>query len=163
MPPRPTPTEELAARGSWHAKTARRQNEALSPETVPEVPASIAGTPELDTLWGDTVDRLESIGVLSHVDANAIERYVHLTFRFNRASAVLNACGSTLEVYDAEGKLVSIKPRPEVAEANSCAAACLKLESELGLLPAARVALPSSKAKDSELSEKDLELLALIG
>ena len=162
MPPRPTSTEELAARGSRHVNTARRQNGADSPATVPETPPSITGTPELAGLWDDAVDRLEAVGTLSHVDANAIERYVHLTFRFNRATAVLNSFGSNLETRDAQGNLTASRPRPEVAEANSCAASCLKLEMELGLLPAARVALPSSRDKGLGLSDADRELLELI-
>jgi P27 family predicted phage terminase small subunit len=158
MPPRPHPTSSLQ---SWRANTPNRVHEVLAPATVPDAPTFIAASPELLACWTDVCDKLATLGVLSHVDEGVIARYVAMLERHRRASAFLERHGSIFEVRDGTGNLRQIKTHPMVAEANTTAAACLKLERELGLTPAARVALPTNATKPSPTEDDELDDIIL--
>ncbi|MEI8367941.1 MAG: phage terminase small subunit P27 family [Planctomycetia bacterium] len=158
MPPRPHPTSSLQ---SWRSKTPNRVHEVLAPATVPDAPSFIAGSPELLACWNDVCEKLATLGVLSHVDEGVIARYVAMLERHRRASAYLVRHGSTYEIRDGNGNLRQIKAHPMVAEANSMASACLKLERELGLTPAARVALPTNATKPLPTEDDEIDDLIL--
>jgi P27 family predicted phage terminase small subunit len=81
--------------------------------------------------------------------------------RHRRASAFLERHGSIFEVRDGTGNLRQIKTHPMVAEANTTAAACLKLERELGLTPAARVALPTNATKSVPTEDDEMDDIIL--
>ena len=158
MPPRPHPTSSLQ---SWRSKTPNRVHEVLAPATVPDAPSFIAESPELLACWDDVCDKLATLGVLSHVDAGVIARYVAMLERHRRASAYLVLHGSTYEIRDGNGNLRQIKAHPMVAEANTMASGCLKLERELGLTPAARVALPTNSTAPLPTDDDDLDSVIL--
>jgi len=158
MPPRPLPTPSLQ---SWRANLPNRVHEASAPATCPEAPGFISATPELLEAWERVCGHLRSIGVLSEVDADVIGRYVSVADRHRKAADYLRLHGSTYEIRDRYGNIRQIKPHPMVAEANNTAAACLKLERELGLTPAARVALPASSPPSGLTEEEEIDNLIL--
>jgi len=158
MPPRPHPTSSLQ---SWRKNTPNRLHEVVAPATIPEAPKFIKGSPELLACWDAVCEKLATLGVLSHVDEGVIARYVAMLERHRRASAFLERHGSIYEIRDGTGSIRQIKAHPMVAEANTTAAACLKLERELGLTPAARVALPTNATKPLPTEDDELDELIL--
>ena len=158
MPPRPHPTSSLQ---SWRKNMPNRLNEVAAPSTIPSPPRFIGRSPELLESWDEVCDRLAAIGVLSHVDVEVISRYVTMLVRHRRATEFIEQHGSTYEIRDFHGKLRQVKPHPKVAEANNLASACLKLERELGLTPAARVALPTNATGPLPTDDDELDSLIL--
>ena len=157
-------TAEMEARGSWRA--AHRKAHAAESLVVPgwpETPPDIAGNEVLLALWRKICSSLESIGVLAAIDEHAIARYVHLQFRYQRATdwVVLNGC----KTYATNG---NEKTAVEVGEAESCANQLLRLDKEFGLTPAARRTInfnpssaPSTEGDDGGPS--DAEILGFVG
>lgn len=138
-----------------------RLHEVVAPATIPEAPKFFKGSPELLACWDDVCEKLAALGVLSHVDGGVIARYVAMLERHRRASAFLESHGSIYEIRDGNGSLRQIKQHPMVAEANTTAAACLKLERELGLTPAARVALPTNSTRPVKTEDDELDDIIL--
>ena len=157
-------TAEMEARGSWRA--AHRKAHAAESKVVPgwpETPPDIAGNEVLLAIWRKICSSLESIGVLAAIDEHAIARYVHLQFRYQRATdwVVLNGC----KTYATNG---NEKTAVEVGEAESCANQLLRLDKEFGLTPAARRTInfnpssaPSTEGDDGGPS--DAEILGFVG
>lgn len=158
--PRPTPTEVLAASGSWRAAARTKAKEPRAPSLPPAPPEGIAENEELLAEWSTLCDRISAIQTLSHVDAAAIERYAHLAVRYRRAIQYVLQKGQCYNILTNSGDIKYRAVNPEVAEANSCAAQLLKLEHEFGLTPASRVGRTGGGPSDIEPGdEEDLELL----
>jgi len=165
MPMPSLSTQEMEARGSWRA--AHRKKHSAESKVVPgwpECPPDIAGNEALLAIWQKICGYLESIAVLTAIDEHAIARYVHLQFRYQKATdwIILNGC----KTYGASGVE---KTAVEVGEAESCANQLLRLDKEFGLTPAARRTLdfnkgsvPSPEGEDDG-GPTDAEILGIVG
>lgn len=157
--PRPTPTEILAASGSWRASARTRAGEPRAPSLAPAPPDEFQDQPSLLEAWHTICERIAAIQTLSHVDAASIERYCHLSVRYARANAHIMANGVTYPILTKEGEVKYYATFPQVAEANSCAAQMLKLEHEFGLTPASRVGLSSTVQQGNANTDAEDEAL----
>ena len=158
-------TEEMEARGSWRA--AHRKKHATESRVNPgwpDTPEDIADHPDLLRRWRHICGALESIGVLTAIDGRAIARYVHLDFRYQRATdwIVEHGC-KTVTPTGIE------RSAPEVSEAELCAKQLLRLDKEFGLTPAARRTIdfnkggPPSPEGDDDGGPSDAEILGFVG
>ena len=157
--PRPTPTEILAARGSWRANARDRAGEPRAPSLAPAPPDEIMADPALLEVWNTLCERIAAIQTLSHVDAASIERYCHVAVRYSRANDYIMKNGITYPILSKEGEIKYYATYPHVAEANSCATQMLKLEHEFGLTPASRVGLATTKQGNANTDAEDEALL----
>jgi P27 family predicted phage terminase small subunit len=158
-------TEEMEARGSWRA--AHRKKHAAESKVVkgwPDTPPDIAANEELLAIWRKVCGSLESIGVLTAIDEHAIARYVHLQFRYQRATnwIVEHGC-KTVTPTGVE------RTATEATEAESCANQLLRLDKEFGLTPAARRTInfikdgmPIAGTGDDD-GPSDAEILGIVG
>ena len=159
--PRPTPTEVLAAQGSWRASARNRAGEPRAPSLAPAPPHEFHDEKNTELLeaWNTLCERIAAIQTLSHVDAASIARYCHLSVRYARANAHILENGITYPILSKEGEIKYYATYPHVAEANSCATQMLKLEHEFGLTPASRVGLASTKQGNANTDAEDEALL----
>lgn len=131
--PPPTPTAVLDARGSWRgrARGRPRRGEELgtSISSLVRMPAPPDDLPDNGRrLYRRICSDLRDRGVSRAVDARAILRYVRLLARWAEADRVILA-----GQFDGQGK-----PLPAVVVLNQLEPQLCRLESVLGLTPAAR-------------------------
>ena len=135
--PAPTPTNQLARRGS--RLVAERTAEPLPPAERPDPPEHL--TPDEQTAWAAVAARLHGLHLLYNTDALAIERYARMVVRWRRAAAFIEQYGETYPLKDLAGNVRCFQPFPEVAIYSNLNTALLRLEQEFGLTPAARARL----------------------
>lgn len=127
--PAPTPTRILKLRGSPRARGRKREP---SPKAgMPAMPADLDG--DARSCWKRLAGELDGLGVVSHADANALERYCRLWARWREAEREIAEKGSTFETEKGY-----VGQQPSVAIAQKLAIALLRLEQEFGLTPASR-------------------------
>jgi P27 family predicted phage terminase small subunit len=132
-PPR-TPTPILAARGSWLAKTRKREPKPAS--TAPRCPAWL--DKDGKAVWKQVVPMLATMGVLANTDGNALARYCRLWVRWKQADAFIQKYGETYPLKDEKGKVKCFQQHPQVGIVNKLSTTLLRLEQEFGLTPASR-------------------------
>ena len=132
---KPTPTAILKARGSWRAKTRKR--EPNPDKGRPRVPSFLKGTAK--TEWLKLVEMLERMSILTKIDGNALARYCRLWQRWREAEEFLRKKGSDqYEVKDGKGRVVSYRMYPMAKSAATLAVELRRLEQEFGLTPSSR-------------------------
>ena len=143
--PAPTPTKELAIRGSRLA--AERTAEPLPPGDRPTPPEHL--NPDELTAWHAAAHRLYTIGLLHNTDATAIERYARMVVRWRKAAEFLDKYGETYPLKDNAGNVRCFQPFPEVAIYSNLNTALLRLEQEFGLTPAARARIGIDRGRNN--------------
>ena len=159
-----TPTPILKMRGS--GLVAGRKNEPHPKPSRPTLPDGLSA--DVVEAWEQVCPLLESIGVLTALDGNALVRYCTIYARWWKSNQFLQTHGETYPVYamtrdgvivpDADGRPV-IKHTakwPEVLICRDLANQLLRLEQEFGLTPSARAGLSVAPVSD----HKDLVTFA---
>lgn len=141
--PKPTPSEQLKARGSWRGHV----NDA-----EPRYPAADgggddtgAGAPPcpdwLDerakAYWAELAPMLLNARVLKRPDVHALARYCQLLSRWRRCEEFIQKNGDTYPVRK-DGEVVGVREFPQVRRASDLAAQLVRLEAEFGLTPSSR-------------------------
>lgn len=136
--PQPTPTNVLAERGSWIAKTDARQNEIKMPAApaVPEPPAWL--TPEGREQYDRVAANIHGYGLLATVDVDILAAYCE---RLSQYITLRDEAART-EYVMPNGRANPIHAMTAEAQRD-----CVRLIRELGLSPAARVGLTIDKPK----------------
>jgi hypothetical protein len=88
MPPKPTPTVTLAARGSWRAAT--RPNEP-KPDPLTDLSAPPDLPEEALRVWDDIAPRLIGAGLCTVADVPALARLCRLTVAWQNAMTKVEA------------------------------------------------------------------------
>ena len=135
--PPPTPTDILAMRGSWRAKT--RSGEPRPEKSAPRMPSSLSK--EEQTVWRQVMRLLETMGVLARCDGNALRRYVNAYVRWESAAKFIAQYGETFPIKDADGKVKCFQRFPQATTYAEMHQMMLRIEQEFGLTPAARARL----------------------
>jgi len=147
--PRPTPKEVLKLRGSWRGD--------LNPESPPTIPgrppAPAILSSRAKTIWNNTCDILERIGVLSCADIDMLTMYCITLDHLVTCERVIQRDGMTYEFENAQGA-VTIRERPEVKLEKEYIRIASRLAAEFGLSPSARarvtVETPVTPSEDVE-------------
>lgn len=142
--PRPTPTAELARRGSHRAKEPRRRNEitipALLDVPVPPPWLTDAATEQFQRI----APVLHATGLLSLADVDVLSLLVEKLVQYMALRDLCNKESPT--IYNDQG--VGRK-NPSFSLRDEAGRDLLKLYQELGMSPTARVGLTSDKQKQT--------------
>lgn len=144
-PPKPLPLINL--HGTFRAdRHAGRLESPAVPADVPDVPPDL--TEDAETVWLHLCANLQVMGVLSKVDANAIERYAKLFARWRQCEKHIQEHGLGLMTPKGFAEF------PELKESHRINEALRKLETQFGLTPSARMRLipqgPGKKQEDPD-------------
>ncbi len=143
--PAPTPTNILKGRGSWRATKNRREpHPQLGQPPCPEW-LTEDGKKE----WAHVAELVDGMGVMSHVDGEALGRYCHLITQWRELQDFITKNGISYPVRtpiirDAKGAeigggdILSFRLFPQVRVAKELTRELARLEAEFGLTPAAR-------------------------
>lgn len=136
--PAPTPTAILRLRGSKlvNQRDRYRATEAKGPPGTPDCPDWL--DQDAKAAWEHLVPQLESMGVLTRIDGNALARYCKLWARWRKAEAFLDKNGEVYPLRDEKGKVKYLAQFPQVSIAANLAQQLTRLEQEFGLTPSAR-------------------------
>ena len=131
MPPKPTPTAVLAARGSWRAATRPSEPQ---PEPVTELAPPVELSGRALEVWNATAPRLAAARILTEADKFTLLRYAQT---YGLWLAVIEGMGAApkREQILALGKLSEI---------------LVKLESGFGLNPADRTRIAAPEAPEND-------------
>lgn len=140
--PKRTPTAQLRIAGSGLVKD--RGDDLEVPTERPDRPAWIVGEADAD-IFDDLVERLEKLGLLNGIDAEALAVLAHAIHEFRELTKAIAIEGFTTET--AEGTL---KTHPNV-NARQLAWARIKLGmAQFGLSPADRASLKIEAPKKND-------------
>lgn len=90
MPPKPTPTNVLAARGSWRAK--ERAGEPTPPSTPTLPPTKLTG--EARAIYDRLAPSLHACGLLTSADLPRFKDYCRLSVAWDKAMTEVEETGS---------------------------------------------------------------------
>lgn len=133
--PIPSTPEELAARGS------RYRGPSVSGGSLPSPPVQPPHRPrglsaEERRVWGETIKRLDALGVLSRADGATLRRYCEISVLRQRCVEFIRKNGFSYEIQTPRGTFV--RPYPEVQLEAAYSRQLLLIEQQFGLTPAAR-------------------------
>jgi len=132
--PRPTPTAILEARGSWRAKT--RKKEPKPKGGLPSAPKWLDKAGK--EAYRQFVRMAEEMNVGKRPDANVAARYARLWVRWMQNDLHIQKYGETYPIHDKLGKVTCLMPFPQVTNVNKLSVLLLRIEQEFGMTPAAR-------------------------
>jgi len=132
--PKPTPTAQLAARGSWRADARIAAGEPQAVAGCPECPDWLSG--EAKIAWHHLIPLLHRSGILAQQDRNALARYCQVWARWKSCELFLSEHGSVSDGADGSAKEV-----PQSALALRLGDALTKMEDRFGLTPSARASI----------------------
>jgi P27 family predicted phage terminase small subunit len=141
--PAPTPTAILKLRGSPLATKRRNLREPKGPPGRPRCPDWL--DEDAKAAWRHLIPQLDSMGVLTRIDGNALARYCRLWSRWRKAEAFLDKNGEMYPLKDEAGKVKCFQPFPQVSIANKLAQQLTRLEQEFGMTPSARTRIQLNK------------------
>lgn len=108
---------------------------------VPGDPPAMPGglSTEEQGCWCGLLQELATVpGLIARADRGVVELLSRLEPMFRTAAVVVREKGSTLECYDAEGRLKFVQTRPEASFLLKTGALIKGLYGELGLSPSGR-------------------------
>lgn len=144
--PRPTPTDELEKRGSWYAKTAKRQFE-VNADPLTEVPAAPDWlTPGGVKIWNAHAPAAVENGLLTPMDVGAFALYCDSLHEYRIARDQVERDGINLD-----GRL-----NPAVRVRDEARKSVISLLREIGHTPASRVGLVLDKKQQNRKPELKL-------
>lgn len=100
--------------------------------------------------WQETCERLESLGMLSDVYADAIECYAAAYSGYRKCQEIVARTGPALISKDADGN-VEVKRNAYSVELHKYREAMLKYESEFGFTPSSKSRLKAGEAATDEM------------
>lgn len=136
---RPKPTKLKILAGN-PGKRKLPENEPQPETGKPDPPVFLC--PFARTEWDRITGELEAIGLLTKMDAAALEAYCVVYGRWAEAESVLKTKG--LLVKDTSG---NIKPSPMLSIANQCLSLMHKYLTEFGMTPSSRARVRGKDAK----------------
>lgn len=140
------PTQTLKLHGTF--RPDRHESDLDPPKGRPKKPKNLSEAAQ--EVWCETLDRIETMGVLHEVDAASLERYCEIFVRWRLAEEQIQTEGSTIETYNRDGQLMSLKISPHVTHANQCAKLLLDIETKFGLNPSSRSGLITNQRKNKK-------------
>jgi P27 family predicted phage terminase small subunit len=143
--PRPTPTAILRLRGS---RRAELRGEEIEPNMTEPVCPDWLDEPA-KACWGQLIPDLQEMGVLAHIDGNALARYCAIWVHWVAAQKFIQQNGPTYVAREIDGVTRLVKPWPQVAQMSCWNEQLRRLESEFGMSPAARAGVPAALQKNS--------------
>ena len=153
--PKPTPTALLRRRGS--KEVAARKNEPKPAPGAPVCPKHLKG--EARAVWNRLVPDLDAVGMLSRVDAGALERYCVMFVRWRECEAVIRADGPVMSMKTENGSDYH-QQRPEVGMASKLHGHLKDLETAFGLTPSARARLEVPQSDGTDAGSKVARLVS---
>jgi len=145
-PPIPTAVQE--AKGAYRKNPQRRRtNEPTAPAGRPEMPKNLK--PHAKKAWTQTVQALETMGILSSADWASLEIYAEAYQQFKECQASIAQKGTAIWSTNKNGFECAMK-NPDVAVMAEAVKTLFKVWSEFGLTPSARtrVAVTGEKKQD---------------
>ena len=137
--PTPVPTEILKSRGSPLVTRERERCEVKGPSGKPRCPEYLDKSGKI--AWRKLVPMLESMGVLSRIDENALARYCQLWSRWRTAEEFITKHGVMYPLKDNDGQTKCFQQWPQVAIAHKLSLQLTRIEQEFGMTPSARARL----------------------
>jgi P27 family predicted phage terminase small subunit len=131
----PQPTKLKLVHGN-PGKRPLNTKEPKPPRTRPERPDWLTG--EARTAWDELAPLLDSMGVLTSIDGNALARYCKLWGRWVTLSAAIEKHGEVYPTKDKNGNPLGLRILPQVRIVESLSAELRQLDREFGLTPSAR-------------------------
>jgi P27 family predicted phage terminase small subunit len=150
--PAPTPTEILKLRGSTLVTKRRQRSEAKGTSGTPRCPQWLDA--DAKAAWRQLVPQLQTMGVLTRIDGNALARYCRLWSRWRKAEAFLDQHGEVYPLKDENGRVKYLQQWPQVAIASKLAHLLTRLEQEFGMTPSARTRIQVEPRTAEKTSEK---------
>jgi P27 family predicted phage terminase small subunit len=144
-------------RGSWRSK--RNPREPRPEPGRPRCPRWL--DKEAKAMWRRLVPQLDTMGVLTRVDGNALARYCSLWSRWKKAEEFLMERGDVYLAKDQNGQVKDVKPYPQVRIAAQLSEQLLRLEAQFGLTPASRARLEAPQQQDSQHGQDKRKYLRL--
>lgn len=109
--------------------------------TTPTIPSTLLDPVAVEK-WGQMVEILEDMGVLTMADGEALGRYCLLYSTLKKANEFLASKKTlTYPIRNSQGDIIGSKAFPEVSILKECSTAMLQIEREFGLTPSARASL----------------------
>ena len=93
---------------------------------------------------------LDTIGVLTKIDREALGRYIRTWTRWDQAERFIAENGLVYPKHDPAGKVIGFTAFPQIAIADTAAAILLKLETQFGLTPGSRPKLAAMSNRDEK-------------
>jgi len=134
-----TPTKELAARGSWHAKKPERRNELVARRLPSSTQPPAYLSPEAADIWREYAEASISEGVLTILDVPTFGMMCETIAEYNAARDQVLAEGISVIIRKQPALNPAVKVRDEAS------ARALRYFRELGLTPPSRIGLPVTK------------------
>lgn len=147
MPGRPpTPTAILKIRGS--RKATRRKFEPQPEKAVGHGPP--AWLKDIgQQMWRETSAKLETLGVLTVIDLNALSLYCHAWAEFHETQAIIDKEGMTVT-----GEKGAPYQHPCVGIRNKAADRMRKYEAAFGMTPADRTRVHGKQPKTTKVATR---------
>lgn len=140
--PKPTPTAQLAARGSWRADARISAGEPQARTEAPECPEWLSD--DARTAWHQLVPLLLRSGLLAQLDRNSLARYCSNLALWKSCVQRVSESGTTNMGY------VGDEESPHVALMLKLDDRLTKAEDRYGLNPTARASIGNVMMKDDE-------------
>ena len=147
--PAPAPTVVLRARGSRRVKN--RPDEPHPDPGAPPCPRWLSA--EAKKKWKHVVGELEKIGVLTHLDGDALGRYCDTWTWWRKCRQFIDENGESYSLKDDAGNVKCFAQFPQVAVCHKLALLLSRLEAEFGFTPASRTrirAIPKTQAPEGK-------------
>lgn len=146
--PRKQPTKLRLLRGDPR-KEGKKPNEP-QPTTANVVPPDWLSGVALEK-WHQIAPMMESMGVLTDADVDALARYCAMHEQFLKYLDQVRRGLDVLVIRDEAGKVKYMQVAPAATLLSKTAAAMLRLEQEFGLTPSSRsgIEVMNGSAKDS--------------
>lgn len=150
--PAPTPTPVLKLRESSLVTKRREELEVKGPEGIPACPDWLDD--DAQAAWEQLVPMLETMGVLTRIDGNALARYCLLWSRWRKAEAFIAEKGDMYPLKNPDGSVRYFQQWPQVSIANRLAQQLTRLEQEFGMTPSARARIQLQPAAEDKKHDK---------
>ncbi len=145
---KPIPTKIQELKGAYKKDPQRRRtNEPTAPAGRPEMPKDLK--PHAKKAWTQTVQALETMGILSSADWAALEIYAAAYQQFKECQASIEKRGTTLWSTNKNGADYAMK-NPDVAVMAEAVKTLFKVWAEFGLSPSARTRLAVTGEKQQD-------------
>lgn len=152
--PKRTPTNILAARGSWLAKV-RGGMEPVA-DGRPQPPSWLVGSAK--DVWDAMLPMLVDMGIVGRIDSNAIARYCQVLAWWIECKEFIAQYGSTTAHKTDDGR-VEITEFPQVSRVAKLGEQLLRIEREFGMTSASRAGM----AMEVNKRDKDREVNGIAG
>ncbi len=143
--PKPTPTPLLRIAGSWRAK--RNKKEPQPEPSRADCPEWLDG--DAKACWDRLVPQLETMGVLTRIDENALARYCQIWSEWRQCTDFIKKRGYEYPMRDEKGEVKCLVQFPRVGARNKLAQELARLEAEFGMTPSARSRIQVEKPKEA--------------